>query len=148
MILSSAFLSRSIACAFKVTRQDTYKSKAVRLWQKVGRVTDRTNVYLDEVIPGANCFSVLNQPVVLVRCLALLAADCCHSQPGFLLLYHPDDLRLSETALSHSSAPSRLGRLYIRLRELPGGRSAGHVIYDVQDAEPPSAAELIMHEIE
>jgi hypothetical protein len=40
-----------------------------------------------------------------------------------LLLDHPDYLRLGETALPHSSAPSRLSRLYIRLRDLAGGRS-------------------------
>ena len=43
-------------------------------------------------------------------------------QPGFLLLDHPNNLRLGETALSHSSAPSGLGRLYIRLRAFPGGQ--------------------------
>jgi hypothetical protein len=53
----------------------------------------------------------------------VLAADICHSQSGLLLFDHPDDLRLSETALADASAPSGLGRLYIRLRELPGGRS-------------------------
>ena len=55
---------------------------------------------------------------------AVLAADLCHSQPGLLLFDHPDELRLGETALAHASALSGLGRLYIRLRELPGGRSA------------------------
>lgn len=45
MILSSAFLSRSTACAFKVTRQNVYKPKAVQLWQTVGRMTDRSKSY-------------------------------------------------------------------------------------------------------
>ncbi|WP_206338610.1 hypothetical protein, partial [Antarcticimicrobium sediminis] len=39
------------------------------------------------------------------------------------LLDHPDNLRLGETAFSHSSAPSRLGRLYIMVRDFAGGRS-------------------------
>ena len=39
---------------------------------------------------------------------------------------HPDDLRLGKTALSHASALSRLGRLYVRLRAFPGaGTNAG-----------------------
>ncbi|MEY8830974.1 hypothetical protein AB9K34_21595, partial [Sedimentitalea sp. XS_ASV28] len=42
-----------------------------------------------------------------------------------LLLDHPDNLRLGKTALSHSSAPSRLGRLYIMMRDFAGGRSLG-----------------------
>ena len=36
---------------------------------------------------------------------------------------HPDDLRHGKTALSHASALSRLGRLYVRLRAFPGGSS-------------------------
>ena len=43
---------------------------------------------------------------------------------GFLILDHPNDLRLGETALSHLSALQRWCRLYITVRELAGeGRS-------------------------
>ncbi|MEY8829069.1 hypothetical protein AB9K34_11750, partial [Sedimentitalea sp. XS_ASV28] len=45
-----------------------------------------------------------------------------------LLLDHPDNLRLGKTALSHSSAPSRLGRLYIMMRDFAGGRSVPAII--------------------
>jgi hypothetical protein len=40
-----------------------------------------------------------------------------------LLFDHPDNLRFGETAFPHLVCSFRLGRLYIRLRELPGGRS-------------------------
>ena len=53
----------------------------------------------------------------------MLAANLRHSQPGLLLFDHPNNLRLGKTALSHSSAPSRLGRLYIMMRDFAGGRS-------------------------
>ena len=54
---------------------------------------------------------------------AVLAANLCHSQSGFLLLNHPNNLRLGKTALSHASALSGLGRLYIIVKAFPGGRS-------------------------
>lgn len=41
----------------------------------------------------------------------------------------PDNLRLGKTALSHSSAPSRLSRLYIIVRDFAGGRS--QAIFDI-----------------
>ena len=54
---------------------------------------------------------------------AVLAADICDSWPSFLFFDHPNNLRLGETALSHASAPSGLGRPYIKARAFPGGRS-------------------------
>lgn len=38
---------------------------------------------------------------------------------------HSGDLRFGETAFVHVVCSIRLGRLYIRLRKLPGGRSEG-----------------------
>jgi hypothetical protein len=40
----------------------------------------------------------------------VLAANLRHSQPGLLLFDHPNNLRLGETALSYSSAPSEVGQ--------------------------------------
>src|SRR5690554_6018418 len=59
------------------------------------------------------------------RAETMPAAHLRGRHPGLLLLDHPDYLRLGETALPHSSAPSRLSRIYIRLRDLAGGRSCG-----------------------
>ena len=42
---------------------------------------------------------------------------------SLLLFDHPDNLRFGETAFPHLVCSFRLGRLYIRLRELLGGRS-------------------------
>jgi hypothetical protein len=44
-------------------------------------------------------------------------------RPSFLLLAHRADLRLNKTVLSHLYASSGLGKLYIRLKAFPGGRS-------------------------
>src|SRR5690606_16841543 len=57
------------------------------------------------------------------RAKAMPAANLSRRHPGLLFFNHPDNLRLGETALSHSSAPSGLSRLYIMVREFVGGRS-------------------------
>jgi hypothetical protein len=45
------------------------------------------------------------------------------ARTSLLLLDHPDDLRLGETAFPHLVCSLRVGRLYITARELPVGRS-------------------------
>lgn len=57
------------------------------------------------------------------RAKPMPAADLGRSQPGLLLLDHADDLRLGETAFPYVVCSFRTGRLYVRSRELPGGRS-------------------------
>ena len=52
----------------------------------------------------------------------MLAAQLIGRKASFQLLDHADDLHLGETARSQLSAPSGLGRLYITMRELPGGQ--------------------------
>ncbi|PVH27206.1 hypothetical protein, partial [Pararhodobacter oceanensis] len=77
----------------------------------------------------------------------------------FLLLNHPNNLRLSKTALSHMFAPSWLSKLYIKVRDLAGGRSlcvpypdAGEVMNSLTDikhilaAQSPSSLDRIARE--
>lgn len=52
----------------------------------------------------------------------MLAANLNSRQTCFLLLDYPDNLHLAEMALPHASAPA-CGRLYIRMRDLSGGKS-------------------------
>ena len=58
------------------------------------------------------------------RTETMLAAQFSRRQPGLLLFDHPDNLRFGETTFPHVVCSFRLGRLYIRLRERPGGRSS------------------------
>jgi hypothetical protein len=61
------------------------------------------------------------------RAQPVLPAKLGGWQACLLLLDHPDDLRLGETAFfSCRLLLLRLGRLYITARELPGGRSPLH----------------------
>ena len=53
----------------------------------------------------------------------MLPAQLSGRHPCLLLFDHPDNLRFGETAFPHVVCSFRLGRLYITLKELPGGRS-------------------------
>jgi SAM-dependent methyltransferase len=64
-----------------------------------------------------------NVPTVAKHAVFDDFANSLMDQTGLLFFNHPDNLRIGKTAFPHSSAPSGLGRLYIKLRELPGGRS-------------------------
>lgn len=50
----------------------------------------------------------------------MLAAQLRRRQTSLLLFDHPGNLRLGETAFARLVCSLRLGKLYIRRRELPG----------------------------
>ncbi|WP_205961632.1 hypothetical protein, partial [Pararhodobacter oceanensis] len=69
----------------------------------------------------------------------------------FLLLNHPNNLRLSKTALSHMFAPSWLSKLYIKVRDLAGGRSWAlsikvcHAPIDIETFDADDLCERSVH---
>ena len=62
----------------------------------------------------------------------MLPAQLCRRKPSLLLLDHPDSLRFDETAFPRVVC-SFSGRLYIRMRQLPGGRSGGRCSRSASD---------------
>ena len=50
------------------------------------------------------------------------AANLGRRHPSLLLFDHPDNLRLGETALSHSSAPSKVGQTLHHCEGVSGGQ--------------------------